>query len=180
MAFQKMLRGNVTILAAYPEAFADPAAPTAAELNDIFAYGTNEDAMVFDISCAILDDYTLNMTDSDTDDSISICDIGNVSTPTFQNYEASLDFFRDRSVTDNGVFNLAFDLFKGPDRPFWLIKRIGYANNPRAAFAVGQDISMYGVNTDYPIDMVEDNTMLQFGGRFKPNGDLNINYTIAA
>lgn len=178
MAFQKLLRGNVKIVAAYPENFADPTAPTAAELNDLFVYGTNEDAKVFDISCAILDDYTLNMTDSDTDDSLSICDIGNVSTPTFANYEASLDFFRDRSVTDNGVFNLAFDLFKGPDRPFYLIKRIGPAQS--AAFAVGQTISMYGVNTDFPVDLVEDNTMLQFGGRFKPSGDLNINYTIAA
>lgn len=178
MAFQKLLRGNVKIVAAYPEAFADPEAPTAAELNDLFVYTSNEDAMVFDVSCAILDDYTLNMTDSDTDDSISICDIGNVSTPTFANYEASLDFFRDRSVTDNGVFNLAFDLFKGPDRPFYLIKRIGPAQG--AVFAAGQNISMYGVNTDFPVDLVEDNTMLQFGGRFKPSGDLNINYTLEA
>lgn len=177
MAFQKLLRANVTILAAYPEAFANPATPTTAELNDQFVWTTNEDAMVFNISCAILDDYTLNMADSDTDDSMSICDIGNVSTPTFQNYEASLDFFRDRSVTAEGVYNLAFNLFKGPDRPFYLVKRIGYAQN--AAFAIGHTVSMYGVNTDYPVDLVEDNTMLQFGARFKPNGNLNINYDLA-
>ena len=79
MAFQKLLRANVGIWAAYPEAFEDPENPTAAELNDWFEYGTNEDAMVFNISCAILDDYTLNMADSDTDDSMSICDIGTVS-----------------------------------------------------------------------------------------------------
>lgn len=178
MAFQKLLRANVGIWAAYPEAFADPENPTAAELNDWFEYGTNEDAMVFNISCAILDDYTLNMADSDTDDSMSICDIGNVSTPTFANYEASLDLFRDRSLSDNGVFNLARNLFQGPDRPFWLIKRIGYAQND--PFAVGQTISMYGVNTDFPVDLVEDNTMLQFGARFKPNGNLNINHSITS
>lgn len=176
--FQKLLRANVTILAAYPEAFADPANPTAAELNDQFVYGTNEDAMVFNISCSILDDYTLNMADSDTDDSMSICDIGNVSSPTFANYEVSLDHFRDRDVDANGVFNMAFDIFKGPDRPFYIIKRIGYAQN--AAFAAGQTISMYGVDTDFPVDLVEDNTMLQFGSRFKPNGNLNINYELAA
>lgn len=178
MAFTKLLRGNVKIVAAYPEAFANPATPTAAELNDLFVYTTNEDGMVFDISCAILDDYTLNMTDSDTDDSLSICDIGNVETPTFSNYEASLDFFRDSSVTANGVYNLAWDLFKGVDRPFWLIKRIGPAQT--AAFAIGQTISMYGVNTDLPVDLVEDNSMLQGGARFKPNGNLLTNYTIAA
>lgn len=178
MSFQKLLRANVGIWAAYPEAFADPENPTVAELNDQFVFGTNEDAMVFNISCAILDDYTLNMADSDTDDSMSICDIGNVSTPTFANYEASLDFFRDRSLSDNGVFNLARRLFMGPDRPFWLIKRIGYSQSE--AFAEGQTISMYGVNTDFPVDLVEDNTMLQFGARFKPNGNININYEVAA
>jgi len=175
---QKLLRANVGIYAAYPEAFANPATPTAAELNALFVYGTAETNMVFNISCAVLDDYTLNMSDSDTDDSISICDIGNVETPTFANYEASLDGFRDRSLTDNGVFNLFHELFMGVDNPFYLIKRIGYAQN--AAFAIGQTISMYGVNTDYGTDLIEDNTMIQWGARFKTSGSLNINYTIAA
>lgn len=178
MSFQKLLRGSVRIVAAYPEAFANPATPTSAELNALFVYTSAEDNMVFDISCATLDDYTLNMTDSDTDDSQSICDIGNVQSPTFQNYEASLDFFRDKSVTDNGVFNLAFDLFKGVDRPFWLIKRIG--PDQQDAFAAGDIVSMYGVNTDFPVDIVEDNSNIRFGARFKPNGSININYELVA
>src|SRR5688572_18499781 len=102
MPNDKILRANITILAAYPEAFANPAAPTAAELNAQFVYTTAEGNMVHNISCAVLDDYTLNMTDSETDDELSICDIGNVSTPTFYNYEVSLDFFRDKVVTANG------------------------------------------------------------------------------
>lgn len=179
MAFTKLLRGNVTILAAYPEAVADWSAPTAAELNDIFVYGTNEDAMVFDISCAVTDDYTLNMTDPETDDTLTICDIGNVENPTFDNYEASLDTLRDVSVTDNGVYNIPFDLFKGVDRPFMLIKRIGYSNNPRAAFAAGQEISVYGVTTDYPLDLVEDGTPIMFGARFKNTGELAVNIEVA-
>ena len=52
----KLLRGNVTVLAAFPEAFANPRTPTITELNDQFVYSTNEDAMVFNISCAIVDD----------------------------------------------------------------------------------------------------------------------------
>lgn len=178
MAFQKLMRANVGIYAYYPEAFADPKSPKVAELNNLFVYGSKEDALGFNISCAILDDYTLNMSDSDTDDSISICDIGNVSSPTFENYEAELNGFRDKSVTDNGVFNLFRDLFLAPDRDYWLVKRIGYAQN--APFAVGQTISMYGVTTDYPIDVVEDNTMLQTGARFKTNGSLNVNHVITA
>lgn len=175
---QKLLRANVGIYAAYPEAFANPATPTAAELNAQFVYTTAETNMVFNISCAVLDDYTLNMADSDTDDSISICDIGNVQSPTFQNYEVSLDGFRDSSLSATGVFNLFHELFMGVDNPFYIIKRIGYAQN--AAFAIGQTISMYGVTTDYGIDLIEDNTMLKYGARFKTTGSLNTNYTIAA
>jgi hypothetical protein len=180
MANEKLLRGNVSILAAYPEAFADLAAPTAAELNDVFAYTTNEDAMVFDISCAVLDDYTLNMSDSETDDELSICDIGNVSTPTFYNYEASLDFFRDESTTANGVFNLAWRLFRGADRPFILIKRIGKEQGATFLTDGSDVISMYGVETDIPVDVVEDNTNLKFGARFKTTGDININYSVVS
>ena len=175
----KMLRGNTTLLAAYPEAFANPAAPTAAELNDQFAYGTNEDAMVFNISCALTDDgYTYNLSDSETDETRTICQVGQVQNPTFQTYEVSLDGLRDRSVTDNGVFNLFFDLFKGVDRPYWIVVRQGGSNTKQ--FAIGQDIRMLGVTTDNPIDVVEDNSQVQFGARFKNTGELLWNYRLVA
>lgn len=179
MANEKLLRANITVLAAYPEAFANPATPTIAELNDQFVFSTNEDAMVFNISCAIVDDgFTANVTDSETDDTRTICDIGQVQNPTFATYEVSLDALRDEVVTANGVFNLFFDLFKGIDRPYWIITRIGKA--PNAAFAVGDVIKQFGVNTDYPVDIVEDNALVKFGARFKNTGELSINYTLAS
>lgn len=175
----KLLRGNVTVLAAFPEAFANPRTPTTAELNDQFVYSTNEDAMVFNISCAIVDDaFTANVTDSDTDDTRTLCDVGQVQNPTFQTYEVSLDALRDKSVTDNGVFNLFFDLFKGVDRPFYIITRIGKANT--APFAVGDDIKIFGVTTDNPVDTVDDNSLIQFGARFKNTGFVIVNYRLTA
>jgi len=177
---EKLLRGNVTILLAYPEAFADPAHPTAAELNDQFVYTSNEGGMVFNVSCATLDDYTMNMTDPDTDNTLTVCDIGQVENPTFDNYEVSLDFLRDSSVTANGVFNLARDLTLTADRPFWAIKRIGKASTD-AFLTDGSDvISMYGVTTDLPSNLVEDNTLLKHGARFKNTGSLNINYAVVS
>lgn len=165
----KVLRGNVAIHAFEEGAFADPAAPTVAELNGALGY---------DISCAISDDYTLNMAESDTDDSRSICDIGTVATPTFQNYEASLDGFRDVDVNAAGVYNLFRDLFRAPDVPYILVKRIGV---PQAdAFATGQIVSLYSVNTDYPVDVVEDGSPIMFGARFTTTGDVNVNYTVTA
>ena len=78
---EKLMPANVTIWAAYPEAFAD--------VNNIKATELNNAAMVFNISCAIEDGYTLSQTSSDTDDSRTICDVGEVTNPTFRNYEAS-------------------------------------------------------------------------------------------
>ena len=175
----KMLRGNLKVVLAYPEAFADPKAPTSAELNAMFDYGLSTGNMVFDISCAIVDDgYTFNLTESEVDDTRTICQIGQVQNPTFQTYEVSFDVLRDQSVTDNGVFNLAWNLLKGADRPFWAISRAGV---PQAdAFAPGQDIKMLGVTTDNPIDIVEDNALVKFGGRFKNTGELNWNYRLQA
>lgn len=167
---QKLLRANVAIFAAYPEAFANAAEPTVDELND-------ED-FVKNISCAIEDSYTLNMTDSDADDSISICDVGDVQTPTFYNYEASLDGFRDEDLTYDGVYNLFFDLFKNKDVPYFLIKRIGKPQDE--PFVVGDIVSLYEVVTDNPVDLVGDGEMIRLGARFKATGNLNINYSVAA
>ena len=176
---EKMLRGQVTVLAAYPEAFANPQTPTSAELNDLFVYGTNEDGVVFNISCAITDDsYGIAVTDSDTDDTRTICQIGQVQNPTFQNYEVVFDVLRDADIDAAGVFNLAFELFVGVDRPYWIIVRLGEDHN--APFAVGQDIKMFGVTTDNPVDVVDDNTMLKFGPRFKNTGELLVNYRLTA
>ena len=176
---EKLLRGNITVLAAYPEAFANIKAPTVAELNDIYVSGTNEDAMVFDISCAITDDsYSINVTDSDTDDTRTICQIGQVQNPTFQNYEVSFDILRDADITATGYFNLAMSLFLGVDRPYYIITRIGAPHGD--PFAVGQDIKVFGVTTDNPVDIVDDNTMLKFGPRFKTTGELIVNYRLEA
>ena len=79
----KMMNPNTTIWWVPEGGFEDPANPTAAEINA----GEN-------ISCAIVTGFTLNPTDSDTDDTRSICDEGNVANPTWDNYEANLTFFR--------------------------------------------------------------------------------------
>lgn len=177
----KLLRANVTVLAAYPEAFADFNAPTAAELNDQFVYGTNEDAMVFNISCAIVDDgFTADVTESETDDTRTLCDVGQVQNPTFQTYEVSLDALRDQSVTDNGVFNLFFDLFKGLDRPYVIVTRVGKANNALFLTDGSDVVTLFGNTTDNPIDIVDDGSLLQFGARFKNTGDLNVNYRVVS
>ena len=168
----KLLRPNVGIYVAAADAFADWSAPTLTEITDA--------TKVFNISQAVTDNYTLNMTDSDLDNSLSIVDNSSVSTPTLYNYEASLDAFRDA----NGAADSAYNLFKTKfaDAPvgtkYYLIKRIGKAHD--AAFAAGDLVSVYGVTTDFPIDIVADGAMILIGARFLTTGELAVNVPVAA
>jgi len=176
MAGTKLLRGHFSVYAFFPEASANWAAPTATELTTAITNGLG-----FDISCALTDDsVTINLTDSDTDDSISICDIGNVSTPTFFNYEVSFDSFRNGPVAEGSqvaVYELPINLFTDADLPFYIVKRIGPAQG--TALTAGQVVSIYGVNTDYPTDVLGDGNNILFGSRFKPSGQVNTNITLA-
>lgn len=158
----KVLRGHVTIAAYYPEAFANRNTPTAAEL----AFNTG---LGFDISCAINDDYTAGMTDSDTDSTQSVCDVAVVETPTFANYEVSLDGFNDSDLTATGVYNKFRDLFKAKGVPFIIGVRIGPEQGTTPA--VGDIWSLFHVKTDNPVDLDGDGTApMQLGARFKPQG----------
>lgn len=156
----RVLRGNVEIFAAYPEAFADRDTPTSTELNDT--------DFVKIISCAVEDSYTMNPTDSDTDNSMSVCDVAQVDNPTFANYEVSLDLFRDEDLDATGMYNLARDLFKNSGIPFIVGKRIGKAQGTQ--FAAGDRVSMYSVKTDNPVDIDSAGSPVQLGARFKPDG----------
>lgn len=176
MAGTKLLRGNVSVYAFFPEAIPNWAAPTGAALQAAVTAGLG-----FDISCAITDDsLTINLTDSDTDDSVSICDIGNVSTPTFFNYEVSFDSFRNGPAAAGAavpVYELPVNLFSGPDIQYYIVKRIGVAQG--TALAAGQEVSIYGVTTDFPTDVLGDGENILFGSRFKANGQVNTNVTLA-
>lgn len=166
----KLLRPNVGIYVATADAFANYAAPTLTEITDA--------TKVFNISPAVTDDYTLNMTDSATDTSLAIVDNASVETPTFYNYEASLDGFRDENTSATSVYNKFRDLFAAPDVKYYLIKRVGYAHD--TDFEAGQEVSVYGVKTDYPVDLVGDGEMLRIGARFLTTGEVAVNVAVGA
>jgi hypothetical protein len=166
----KMLRPNVGIYVAAGDAFVDWKAPTLAEITSA--------TKVFDISQAVTDDYTLNQTESQSDNSLSIVDNADVTTPTYYNYEASMDGFRDENLTATSVYNKFRDLFKTPDVKYYIIKRVGLAHT--AAFAAGQEISVFGVKTDFPTEIVGDGEMIRLGARFLTTGEVAVNVAVAS
>lgn len=172
----KLLRGNFSVYAFFPEAVTNWASLSATALNTAV---TN--SLGFDISCALTDDSVdINLTDSDTDDSLSICDIGNVQTPTSYNYNVSFDAFRNGPVAAGpavAAYELPVNLFTAPDLPFYIVKRIGTPQG--TTFAAGQIVSVYGVNTDYPVDILSDGDNILLGCRFKPTGAIYTNATLS-
>lgn len=175
MAGTKLLRGTYSVYAFFPEAQTNWATPTATTLNTAVTNGLG-----FDISCGITDDsVSINLTDSDTDDSISICDIGNVSTPTFFNYEVTFDSFRNGPASAGpavAVYDLIPNLFMDVDAPYYIVTRVGPIQG--TTFAAGQNVNIFGVNTDYPTDVLGDGANILFGSRFKPNGQVFTNATL--
>lgn len=171
---RKLLAGHISVYAFAPEAQSDWTVLDASLLNAAISGGYG-----WDISCALEESgFTLGATGYDSDDSRSICDIGNVENPTFAQYEASLDGFRSDPDNPTAVYDLFYELFSGVDREFYLVSRVGPAQG--TAIAAGQIMSAFGVTTDYGTDIVGDNEMLLWGARFKPNGNINTNAEVVA
>jgi hypothetical protein len=169
MANTRMYRTNVTFCLARPEAFADRTAPTAAELNN--------DDLVYNITCALNEDgTTFTLGDSDTDDSLTFCDQGNVSTPTFYNPEVVFEAFRDADTTATGVFNEALDLLAFPDVEYIAIMRVGKDSD--VPFAAGDRIKMVGVKTDFGIDVNGNGENQRISQSFLNNDFVNWNYEV--
>lgn len=113
----KMLNPNTTLIVVPEQYITNPLAPSAAVLNGVNA---------INISCAVTRGYTLNPTDSDTDDTASICDTGNVQNRLYDNYEGELTMFRDGNSADaTSIYNIAFNYFKTVDQRFYVYRRLG-------------------------------------------------------
>lgn len=134
----KMLNPNTTLIVVPASFITNPAAPSAAVLN-----GAN----AINISCAVTRGYTLNPTDSDTDDTASICDTGNVQTRLFDNYEGEITMFRDGNIADNtSVYNQAFQYFRSPDQSFYVFRRLGKKST--VAIATGDIVEGFFFTND--------------------------------
>lgn len=159
----KMLPPNVTVWWVPDDTHAgitDVDAPTVAEINA----GDN-------ISCAIVDPYTLGWTDRDVDDTASICDDSNVENPTRKNYEGDITFFRDANLTDNtSVFNLARDLFSVPLQPGYLVQRVGKNPNTEPMAAAGDEVSVFRFLSGDPNIVKNNDAPVQMQVRFYAQG----------
>ena len=131
------------------------------------------------ISCALVSDaFTLSMTDSSEDDEKSLCDPGNSLDLTDFNFDADMAGFRDEDPNNpDSVFALWKNLTFAPDVPYLLVHRVGYASD--VPFAVGQEIDVYYVHTDLPVNVHDDGAKQKIQQTFITKG-VEPNYVIAA
>lgn len=164
----KMMSPNTTIWWIPLAGLSSYTAPSAAQITA----GTN-------ISAAIVTGYTLGATDSDTDDSKTITDEGNVQNPTFGNYEGNISFFRDGIGDTPTAFTTAYNLFKAGRVEGWLVSRHGYKST--VAAAAGQIVSVFRFFSDHGQDIEGDGgAPIQFTVPFRPQGQMGINVTTVA
>jgi hypothetical protein len=158
----KLLPPNIKVVwvpALPPPGIEDINAPTAEELNE-----------GIDITCAITSaDYTLGWTERDTDDSKSLCDDSNVSNPVYKNYEGNLTFFRDADAENvESVYNIAYDLFRTPLQPGFLVERVGKPQDE--PFVDGDDVSIFYFLSGDPRTVNEDGAPIRMQVMFYPQG----------
>lgn len=170
MADTRLYRENITLALAFPEAFADWEAPTAAELNS---------ALVVNITCALNEDgTTFDLGDSDTDDTITFCQSAGSVSPTFYNPEVVYESERSLNPTASNTANTAFGLLAFPDIEYFAILRVGKDSD--VAFATGDRVSLVRVSTDLPVDVAGSGENVRLSSALLNKGDVNWNYEVAA
>ncbi len=134
-----------------------------------------------DLSAAISwEDYALGSTGSDDIEDRALTDLGNAVSRGSANYEAVLDFFRDKNnQAANSVYVDAFEAFRTADVVGYLVTRVN--DKPATdAFAAGDTVSVFKVIVSYSADMTSGDTSTKFQVNFLSQGTLYTHTTVAS
>lgn len=177
MANERLFNPATRFWLAFPEAFADWENPTAAEFNSNAANAKT--GLIFEITCALNQDGTnFDLGDSDTDDSLTFCQVAGAANPTSYNPEITFEIERSKDPVDDNTANLAFGLLAWKGVEYFAIMSVG--KEPGAPVAVGDRIKMARVALDYPSDIFGTGENVRLSQAFAQRGDVNWNYEIAA
>lgn len=166
-----------------PTGLVDFAAPTVAALNafqSITKGSQTNGTAGGNISCAVIDDLNLGLTGSDTSNNKTICSKGNSESLTLYNYDAEINILRDEDLVADGLFNLARDLTRSADVPYFIVHRVRGGKDSSEPFAVGDEVDLYYVWTDNPVPAYPDSDDQTIGLNFVPKGIVNVGYVLTA
>jgi hypothetical protein len=166
---KQQANGYIKVVWVLEADIADPEFPTAAELN-----------AALDLSSAISwEDYALGSTGSDDIEDRALTDLGNATSRGSANYEAVLDFFRDKNNQDaTSVYVDAFEAFRTFDVVGYLVTRVN--DKPATdAFAAGDTVSVFKVIISHTTDITSGDTSTKFQVTFLSQGSLFTHTTVA-
>ena len=190
----RVLRGNETVLLI--PAYIDPSGevyalydggmePMSAITTDVLDYWIPANTALNplangggNVSCAIKDDMTLGLTDSEADTDRTLCDVGQVEELTTKNFEAQMVGYVDKDLAGNGAYNLFKKLTFAPDVPYVIAHRIGVKQTDLSS--VGEMWDLYFAQTDMQIPSYGDNANITVGQTFIPKNVVNFAYELAA
>lgn len=162
--------GNVTVWWVPSAGLTDYRAPDAAEINA----GVNlTEAIAWD-------SFELAASESNDVDDRSLADIGNSVTRGFQQFAASMNFFRDVDSNDSeSPYVQAFETFRTPRAYGYLILRVlqGRANDPAEA---GQWVSVFRFMSDAVGDDTEGEDSYKLTVSFLPQGEIAVYTQVSA
>lgn len=175
MANERLYNPAVRLWLAFPEAFADWQNPTAAEMN---ANPDNDlDGLIFNITCAVNQDgTTFDLGDSDTDDSLTFCQVAGAQNPTSYNPDITLEIERSKDPLQANTANLAFGLMAWKGIELFAVMSLG--REPGAAVTARDRLKMARVALDYPTDVVGTGENVRLTQAFAQRGDVNWNYIV--
>lgn len=172
MALERAFNPATRWLIAFPEAFEDWQNPTAAELNA-------RDGLVFEITCAVNQDGSrFDLGDSDTDDSLTFCQVAGAANRTTENPDIAWEIERSRDPLEDNTANTAFGLLAWKGIEYFAIMSVG--ETPQTAFSVGDRIKMARVVTDYGVDVHGTGENVRLSQTPGNRGDVAWNIEIAA
>lgn len=173
MALERAYNPNTRWYLAFREAFADWTAPKLTELNN------TSNGLIFNLTCAMNQDgSTFDLGDSDTDDSLTFCQVAGAANRTTENPEIVYEVERSKDPTTMNTANRAFELLAWRGVEYFAIMSVG--KRPDAPFAAGDRIKMASVSTDYPVDVFGTGENIRLSQTFANKGDVNWNYRLLA
>lgn len=176
MANERLFNPAIRFWLAFPEAFADWQNPTAAEMN---ANPNNDlDGLIFNITCAVNQDgTTFDLGDSDTDDSLTFCQVAGAVNPTSANPDITFEIERSKDPLQKNTANVAFGLMAWKGIEMFAIMSVG--EEPGKPVAAGEKLKMARGAFDFPTDVIGSSENVRLTQTLANRGDVNWNHTVA-
>lgn len=157
--------GNIRVWWALPNAFANFAAPTAAEIN-----------ACLDVSDSISwNDFDFGLQASNTIDDPAITAIGKVSDRGAEQFGGGVSFYYPGAFGDaSNDYSNTYDAMDQPRTPGYLVIRVDGDNANSPAAANGDLVSVYKVMTDGYAETITGEEAFRYTITFLPQGDLAV------